>query len=95
MRDLISTAMHRRWCLGLGLVSLLGPLRASALQVHFSFRLPGGFKAPADVSMVEGIVPAELLEDARGQDAFGVMMDRGEVIAEFVNARETAVTFNL
>jgi hypothetical protein len=83
MRDLISTAMHRRWCLGLGLVSLLGPLRASALQVQFRFRLPGGFKAPPDVTAVEGIVPAELLEEGRGQDAFGVMMDRGEVIATF------------
>lgn len=83
MRDLISTAMSRRWCVGLGLGSLLVPLSASALQVHFSFRLPGGFKAPADVTLLQGIIPAELLDEARGQDAFGLMMDRGEVVATF------------
>jgi len=50
--------------------------------VHFRFRLPDGFQAPTDVTAV-GVVPAELLEEGRGQDAFGVMIDRGEVIATF------------
>jgi hypothetical protein len=29
-----------------------------------------GFKAPTDVTALGGVVPAELLEEARGQDAW-------------------------
>jgi hypothetical protein len=77
----ITTRTNRRWCLALGLASLLRPLSASATQVHFRFRLPDGFKAPLDAPA--GVIPAELLDEGRGQDAFGLMMNRGEVVATF------------
>lgn len=79
----IFTVMNRRSWLGLGLASLLRPSSVSAIQNHFRFRLPDAFKRPTEVTALEGVVPAELLEEARGQDVFGVMMDRGEVIATF------------
>ena len=47
MRDSISIAMNRRWCLGVGFASLLAPLSASATQGHFRFWLPDGLKAPS------------------------------------------------